>query len=1184
MLRIPHFFLLITLIVTLFSASSIETVEAGQIKFGCGGATSLANVAPDTIAVLNYVAQNVDHDICVTSAYRSPSYNAGVGGVGGSQHTKGKAIDLTMRGLTDNQRVKLIHTVLSHPSVKGFGHYINSQSLHFDTRPNRTGKGYWGTNRSSSGFDAEARAGKIHSVIVGMVYRWSGTGSPGEMGTGNEAALPPVTAPTAPVGDCPNFNVPLDPNSAEGLSLIGSSDTNAQSCALQRIGTWQAQNPGQGTQPPPYIPPAALPPSNPNIMPPSLTGPGTSPGTGSGSTPGSNVFPQYPLPGAQPRALSPSAPQPNQTNQPNTSQPQGATPTPPIPQCSASSTPTTAKKIPDMTPQEWDRAVRILHAESGSCPLGKNDVNCIKVAETFRNRLIYSMETGKNSCWSTWDRILTFTNASSCGYFDKIGMARAARLQAGSQTYKNISDALFQAVYGGSNLSLGNLHNFTTNYHSRIVDQSSVVPAGGNYTYIKQTPRESRVNISPYHFPGCSEMKLVPDTSQTPPAATTPGTQPAPATSQNPFVPQTQPNINPITQNPYQRNPGLPGAGQGFLNSSVPRQQNYPYSPTAYPPYGTSLQQAALNQQQYTAAQNQLRQQQQELLRLEIEEPHRQAEIRKQLIELQRQQDELLKLQLAALQQQQQAAQKKPSGDRPVTVIAAPNMDYMGVVLTTLAGKLQARGHDVIMMPDAANYQPQLDKVAAQIKALPTDIEVNCVGWNKGALGCVALSTQLAATGHKLHHLVLIDPTEGIDGSSVPGVAAHDFATNKIAISISGKIILYLPEAGSSVFSYASTDTEPLQADEVYKLSSTLGNMSLGLDPALQSQIVSRLTNTTGAIGNIYNVDLPGGSELTKKIVGLQGLLYIFKLSKDNNLVSPIVMLQWLGNSIGSLFGSSDDTGNLTVSPEDVSLDLYLLLIQELLFSIDGENISQADSDVTISALKATQTLSGQYRFFGSIKRTYSGKDAETLKEVDSHFNESVTNELLIDLDCDGSIDEGVTFVTPYNLVLPTADGAEATISEYLLIEEDGLHCFMFYADADNVIEETNEDNNDSSWREFIAGFGAIADTPTEELPSLNFEVSVYNFDGSQMTQNWTSENITITAGQQIAFRWDAPEYDTCSPLLSSLSPNILDNTSTANRNTLTEKIDLEERTGYYEVRCEVNGDTKVEYIHVTVE
>ena len=86
------------------------------------------------------------------------------------------------------------------------------------------------------------------------------------------------------------------------------------------------------------------------------------------------------------------------------------------------------------------------------------------------------------------------------------------------------------------------------------------------------------------------------------------------------------------------------------------------------------------------------------------------------------------------------------------------------------------------------------------------------------------------------------------------------------------------------------------------------------------------------------------------------------------------------------------------------------------------------------------------------------------------------------------------------------------------------------------------------------------------------------------MIQDWTNEDISITTGQQIAFRWDAPAYDICSPLLSSLSTNILDNTSTGDRNTITEKIDLEERTGYYELRCEVNGDTKVEYLHVTVE
>lgn len=142
---------------------------AGQIV-----GRDLTLVQPQTLAVLEYIASNVDHPLEVISAYRSPTYNEQVGGASHSQHTHGNAIDLSMIGLSTDQKIRLVEVVLSHPDVNGFGFYTLSQSIHFDTRPVRVGKGYWGTNYSYTGFDADAAAGYIEPEIVNLVYGWSG--------------------------------------------------------------------------------------------------------------------------------------------------------------------------------------------------------------------------------------------------------------------------------------------------------------------------------------------------------------------------------------------------------------------------------------------------------------------------------------------------------------------------------------------------------------------------------------------------------------------------------------------------------------------------------------------------------------------------------------------------------------------------------------------------------------------------------------------------------------------------------------------------------------------------------------------------------------------------------------------------------------------------------------------------
>lgn len=131
-----------------------------------------------------------------TSGYRDPSHNAAVKGAKGSQHIEGNALDISMRGMSPEQRAALIDAALNDPSIRGFGHY--GQSIHVDTRPGS--RAYWGPDYSSGSFAQAA------PDLLPRVQQWA-SGAPvqarafagGDGGGGNPlSAVPaPVARPSA---------------------------------------------------------------------------------------------------------------------------------------------------------------------------------------------------------------------------------------------------------------------------------------------------------------------------------------------------------------------------------------------------------------------------------------------------------------------------------------------------------------------------------------------------------------------------------------------------------------------------------------------------------------------------------------------------------------------------------------------------------------------------------------------------------------------------------------------------------------------------------------------------------------------------------------------------------------------------------------------------------------------------
>jgi len=77
----------------------------------------------------------------INSAYRDPVYNERVGGAKLSQHKKGRAFDISVRGFTAEERARLVR-LAAEVGFTGFGGY--NTFLHVDNaRPRRWGQA-WG--------------------------------------------------------------------------------------------------------------------------------------------------------------------------------------------------------------------------------------------------------------------------------------------------------------------------------------------------------------------------------------------------------------------------------------------------------------------------------------------------------------------------------------------------------------------------------------------------------------------------------------------------------------------------------------------------------------------------------------------------------------------------------------------------------------------------------------------------------------------------------------------------------------------------------------------------------------------------------------------------------------------------------------------------------------------------------
>lgn len=104
-------------------------------EFACGDGSDAVLVAPRLVMILETIRAHFGTAVTINSGYRTPQYNAQVGGVAHSQHCYGMAADITVRGQAPATVAAFARTLM--PDWGGVGIYAKKGFTHIDVRKTR---------------------------------------------------------------------------------------------------------------------------------------------------------------------------------------------------------------------------------------------------------------------------------------------------------------------------------------------------------------------------------------------------------------------------------------------------------------------------------------------------------------------------------------------------------------------------------------------------------------------------------------------------------------------------------------------------------------------------------------------------------------------------------------------------------------------------------------------------------------------------------------------------------------------------------------------------------------------------------------------------------------------------------------------------------------------------------------
>lgn len=103
-------------------------------EFRCKNGADPIIIADDLVYWLYKVREHFGKPVIINSAYRTPEYNAKIGGAKRSQHMYGTAADFHINGVPPADIVKYLETVV--PNTCGIGLY--DEFVHLDVRRKKT--------------------------------------------------------------------------------------------------------------------------------------------------------------------------------------------------------------------------------------------------------------------------------------------------------------------------------------------------------------------------------------------------------------------------------------------------------------------------------------------------------------------------------------------------------------------------------------------------------------------------------------------------------------------------------------------------------------------------------------------------------------------------------------------------------------------------------------------------------------------------------------------------------------------------------------------------------------------------------------------------------------------------------------------------------------------------------------
>jgi hypothetical protein len=104
-------------------------------EFACKDGSDAVLVAPRLVMILQSVRSYFASPAKVLSAYRTPQYNAQVGGVAHSQHCYGAAADIAVKGHTPEEVADYARKLM--PDWGGVGIYHDQGFTHIDVRESK---------------------------------------------------------------------------------------------------------------------------------------------------------------------------------------------------------------------------------------------------------------------------------------------------------------------------------------------------------------------------------------------------------------------------------------------------------------------------------------------------------------------------------------------------------------------------------------------------------------------------------------------------------------------------------------------------------------------------------------------------------------------------------------------------------------------------------------------------------------------------------------------------------------------------------------------------------------------------------------------------------------------------------------------------------------------------------------